>query len=450
MKHCTLLLAIGLLLPVSIRAQESSLVIYNTDLALVRKVMDMDLSKGTQRVTFSEVSDRIDPTSVRLESPDGGVKLIEQSFQFALVSSQRILQETIGKPLTIRVKGGDIIQGTLLSSGGDIVLRESGGRINVLRADSIERFEFPELPAGMVSRPVLVWKLDSARAGKNRVIVSYLTSGLTWHAEYSAVVNAAQTELELSSLVSLENSSGESFPDSQLKLVAGDIHRAASPRPLPRFAAKEAMMAAPAADQAGGFQERGVSEYHLYELQGKTTVTNAEIKQISLFPPIKTAVQRKFVFDASRDPASVSVNIEFVNTEKDGLGMPLPGGKVRAYRLDTDNSPVLVGEDVMAHTPKNERVRLNLGNAFDLKAERKVMDNRTISARINEQEVEVILRNQKSQPATITVVESLHGDWEIVKKSQDFVRKDANTIEFIVNVPAGGQSAVLYTVRNKF
>ncbi len=450
MKHTLFLVAACLLLPVSGRAQDTSLVVYNTDLALVRKAVDLDLVKGPQTVTFTAVSDRIDPTSVRVESPDGSVKLIEQSFQFDLVNAQRILQDTVGKPLSVRMKGGDIVQGTLLSTGGDIVIRDAGGKVNALRADTIERFEFPELPAGLVSRPTLVWTLNSGKAGKSRVIVSYLTAGLTWHAEYSAVVNAAQTEMELSSLVSLENTSRESFPNAPLKLVAGAVHRAAMPQPVPRFGRKEAMMAAPAADQATGFQERGVSEYHLYELQGRTTVNSSEIKQISLFNPAKTAIQQKFIYDVNKDPDNATSNIEFVNSEKDGLGMPLPGGKVRVYRRDTDNSPVLVGEDVMDHTPKNERVRLTLGSAFDIKAERRIMDNRNISPRVNEQDVEIDLRNQKDQQVTVTVVEHLYGAWEVTKKSRNFEKKDANTIEFTVTVPSNGQTTVSYTVRNRF
>lgn len=449
MKHTLFLFAACLLFPISGHAQNTSLVIYNSDLALVRKAVDLDLVKGAQTVTFTDVADRIDPTSIRLESPDGNVKLIEQNFQFDLVNSQRILNATIGKPMTVRIKGGDIVQGTLLSTEGDIIIRDSGGKVIILHADAIERFEFPELPPGMVSHATLVWKLESAKAGKSRVMLSYLTSGFTWHVEYSAVMNAAQTEMELSSLVSLENNSGESFPDSKLKLVAGALHRVAAPQPVPRFAGKGVMMAA-AADMESNIQERAVSEYHLYELQGQTTVENAEIKQIPMFNPAKTAVQQKFIYDASKDQDNVATTIEFVNAEKDGLGMPIPEGKVRTYRKDTDNSLVLVGEDSIDHTPKNERVRLTLGSAFDLKAERKIMDNRSISPRINEQDVQVELRNQKSQPVTIIVVERVYGVWEITKKSQDFVKKDAKTAEFTVNVPANGQSTVTYTVRNKF
>lgn len=191
-------------------------------------------------------------------------------------------------------------------------------------------------------------------------------------------------------------------------------------------------------------------EYHLYELSERTTIDNAEIKQLSLFSPVTAKIQKLFIYDGAKNSKDVAVNVEFVNSEKDGLGLALPAGKVRVYKRDTDNALELVGEDAIDHTPKNEKVRLVLGNAFDLVGERRVTDTRSISSHMNEQKVEISLRNRKDQPVTITAVEHFWGDWDITQKSADFVKKDAYTAEFTVTVPPNGVKVVSYTAVNKF
>ncbi len=363
-----------------------------------------------------------------------------------------MVREYLNKTVTVWLKGGTSFPGILLAGGGgDIVLKDASGKVHVLRPETIERIEFPGLPSGIANRSSLFWKLDADKAGKAAGTVSYLTNGVTWHAEYSAVVNDSETSMELSALVSIENVSGRSYENTALKLVAGSMHRVSAPVPAPVFRAeKSLMMAAGAADRDNGFEERGVSEYHLYDLKGRTTLADGGVKQIAFIEPVGVKVTRRFVFDSTKNARDVATVLEFINSGKEGPNVPLPGGKVRVYRGDADGSSVLIGEDSIDHTPKGEKVRLTLGAAFDIKAERKIMEARAISQRVNEQSFEITLRNRKTEQIAVTVIERLHGEWDIVQKSHPFVKKDASTIEFEVKIPAGGETVVAYTARFKY
>ena len=272
-----------------------------------------------------------------------------------------------------------------------------------------------------------------------------MTGGFDWHAEYTAVVSDDEREMEISSWVSVNNNSGATFEDATLKLVAGDVHRVRPGIPIRReIAAKATLMQE---ESRVGFEERGLFEYHLYELQGRTTVNNAEIKQIALFPVTTTKVSKLLIYDSWKNAIRVSANIEFTNSEKDGMGMPLPAGKVRVYKHDTDGAIEFVGEDALYHTPKNEKVRLMLGTSFDIVAERKVVETRRISQAIREDTIEIALRNRKEESVSVMAVEHLMGDWEIIRKSDDFVKKDAYTAEFTVEIPSDSEKTITYTVR---
>jgi len=442
-----ILAVIALALGVTVSyAEEVTLTVYNNDLAIVKMTNEMSFKKGHQTVSLTGVADKIDPTSVRFSAKRTDVTILEQNYRYDLASSDNVLRRYIDREIAVRLKTGELIEGMLQSVAGDVVVRSRDGKLNVVRTDAIERYEFPELPEGLVTRPTLFWEMFSRGDITTPTEVSYMTGGCSWHAEYTAVVSDDERQMELSSWVSIDNTSGATFHDATLKLVAGDIHRAETPAPA--FTVKmmrdEAEAPAP-----GGFEERGLFEYHLYALKGKTTIHNAEIKQVSLFEPASTKVEKQYVYDARKNDTKVSISVEFVNSEKDGLGMPLPAGVVRVYKRDVDGGLELVGEDRLDHTPKNETVRLMLGYAFDIVGERKQLEVKRISPRITEETVQISLRNRKDEPVRITAVERRWWDWEIIKSSIDYVKKDASTIEFTVNVPPDSEAVVTYTVRTK-
>ena len=428
-------------------AQEKSvaLTVYHDNLALVREVRTLEIQKGESEVAFQDVAAHIDPTSVyftSLTAPDQ-VAILEQNFEFDLVNASKILAKYVDQEIELRGKDGLSYSGTLLSaSGSEIILRRSDGRIKIVSRGQVQHMDFPRLPEGLITRPTLVWKLRSTRNAKHRVEVGYLTSGIKWHAEYVAVTNQGDTQLELSAWVSLDNKSGASYENAKLKLVAGDVHRAR--RELEPLALAKTMVRAAEPDQ---FREKAFFEYHLYTLDRPTTVANNQIKQISLFPPTEVPVTKKYSYNGARDKRLVRVNLEFENRKAAGLGKPLPEGKIRVYKRDDDGALVLVGEDFIEHTPKDEKVRVYVGNAFDLVGERVQKERRTISRNTHEETWEIKLRNHKDKAVEITVVERFQPGWEILRSTHEYKQKDALTVEFHVNVPKDGETVVEYQVR---
>jgi len=270
-----------------------------------------------------------------------------------------------------------------------------------------------------------------------------MTGGMNWHAEYVAVVAENDQSMDLSGWVSVENRSGATYPEAKLKLVAGAVHRA--PPPMPVFA-KGRMVEGVAADQAPQFTERGLFEYHLYELERPSTIADQEVKQISLFASAHAPVKKIYEY-AGMYGGGVKVTLETENKEAVGLGMPLPAGKVRAMKADRDGRLEFVGEDAIDHTPRGEKVKIRMGDAFDVKGERILADHHQLSDRVFEETIEVKLRNHKSEPIEVVVVEHPQGSWEILESTHPYEKKEAYKIEFKVPVKPDQEVTVRYKVR---
>jgi len=417
--------------------KEIGLTIYNNNLALVRDVRTLQLTKGISEIKFQDVAAQIDPTSVyfaSLTAPDK-VVILEQNYEYDLVNTSKILQKYIEQEIRLETKEGTAYSGTLLNaSGKDIILRESDGGIKIVRREAVENMAFPKLPDGLITRPTLVWSIDCQQAGKHKTEVGYLTNGIQWHAEYVGVVNKDDTVLELSGWVSLDNKSGATYENAKLKLVAGDVHRAQDVRPFRRGRAQIEMMVSGAPQ----FAEKAFFEYHIYTLQRPATVANNQIKQISLFSPAETKVNKTYSYDGARDRKKIRVNLEFENKKASGLGMPLPKGKVRVYKRDDDKSLIFIGEDFIDHTPKDEKVRVYVGNAFDIVGERTQKDRKSVGKTSWQESWQIKLRNHKDK---------LRFGWEILQNTHAYKKKDAATIEFSIEIPRDAEVVVEYVVR---
>jgi len=429
--------------------RQLSVTVYNQDIALVREERSIHLAGGRSTLRYADVAAQIDPTSVHLIPVSGGdFRVLEQNFQYDLVSGDRLLERSLEGTVRVVGKDGGVSEGKLLSfDGGSIVIDTKDG-IKILNRSETRELSVTQLPGGLISRPTLAWLVDAQGAGSRRTRLSYLTNGLSWHAEYVAVVNPEDTGLSLGGWVSIENHSGATYPETKLKLVAGDVQLVR--QVFAKYAAgmRTDMMAAEAAPPP--FAERGFFEFHLYDLQRPTTIADRESKQISLFEPADVKnVEKKYTFDAERLGNKVNVTLEFKNAQASGLGMPLPAGTVRVYKQDKDGSQEFVGEDRIDHTPQDEKVRLALGKAFDVVAERKQTNFRRISDKVTESSWEIDVRNRKKERVTVIVIEHPQGDWEITQKSSDFTKKDAQTVEFPVTIEAGGEGKLTYTVRTQ-
>ncbi len=442
--------------------------------AMVRHDRPIQLEAGRSTLRFSDVAGLIDPTTVTFASlTDPATRVLEQNFQFDLVSSEKLLQKFIDRPVTVERAVGNQASnasGTLLSASDGLVLRGADGSITALRDYSSVRF--PELPGGLITRPTLEWLLSSPRAGEQKARVTYQTGGITWWADYNLVFNPGKDAnsglLDVSAWVSIINQTGVGFPQARLKLIAGDVHRA--PAAAPVRVGRAMMMAEKAMDDgAGGFEQKAFFEFHLYTLGRRADLPNNSTKQIELFDQAKQVPAKKILvyYGLAQAPGwgtpmterdlglpmnrKVDVYLEFRNDRQVGLGVPLPAGRIRVSQLDpADDSLEFIGEDRIDHTPKDETVRVKLGSAFDVVGERRQVDFAVDSkARWMEEEIEVKLRNHKDQPVDVVVKENLYrwSNWKIMTKSHDFSREDARTIHFPVRIAKDAEVVVRYRVR---
>jgi hypothetical protein len=431
--------------------RRTSVTVYNQDLGLVREVRPMKLLRGVNTATFTDVAAAIDPTSVHLRSlkhPDN-INVLEQNYHYDLISPQKLLEKYLGKMIRATAQGGKLAEGSLLSfSDQDLTLMLPDSSVGMVRYERIEDLSLPKLPEGLVTRPTLVWLLDAEQSREEEIEVSYLTEQISWHAEYVGVLATDEKTLDFAGWVSIDNRSGATYKDANVKLVAGTIHRAEEGREMRvSYATAGKAIAEPQ------FEERAFFEYHLYTLGRKTTIHDRETKQISLFPNAVVKGEKMYAFEGQGgrwrggENQKVKVRLKFKNRKEDGLGISLPKGKIRIYKRDRDGSAEFIGEDRIDHTPKDERVMLNIGDAFDVVGERKVTDRRRITDRVEEEKVEITLRNHKEEDVMVTVIEYLYGDWEIREKTMPYRKIDANTIEFDLPIPHGGEARIRYTVR---
>ncbi|MCD6117262.1 DUF4139 domain-containing protein [bacterium] len=440
------LIAVILLSAAALAARDHvAVTIYNQNRALVREIRSMNIVKGTGILSFKDVASRIDPTSVYFISQTSPDKLtvIEQNYEYDLVNSDKILNKYIDKNITLVSKDGDVFKGILLSRGGGNIVLSTNRGIKIIRQDVLERYDLPELPSGLITKPTLVWQVNNLGPVNQDVEVSYLTGGMTWHAEYIAVVSNDDKKLSLNGWVSIKNSSGTAFSNAKIKLVAGDVNVAKKTNPAPRSEAGALYMA----KQAPQFEEKSFFEYHLYTLNRPATLKNNQIKQITLFPAAKVDTKKVYTFDSVKSGNKVAVKLVFKNKKSSGLGLPLPKGKIRVYKQDEDGAQEFIGEDYIDHTPKGEEINVLLGNAFDITGKRKSVSQKKISKRVREETYEISLRNHKDVPVQIVVLEHLWGDWKIMKSSHPYTKKDVSTIKFVVTVKPESSETVSYTSR---
>jgi len=431
--------------------------IYNGNLGLVKDVRDVRLPSGTSEVQFVDVAAQVDPTTVHLKSLSDptGLKILEQNYEYDLLSSQKLMEKYVGRKVRLYQGNGSYLEATLLSTNGPIY--DINGQIHMGHYGNVV---LPSLPENLVSRPTLVWLLRSAAVTPQRIEASYLTGGITWKADYVMVLNAADDRADLTGWVTIDNKSGATYRDAALKLVAGDIHRAAD-RKDARRALEIAAKAAPAADASREFTSEGFFEYHLYTLDGRTTVKDNQTKQLSLMAATGVPVAKHLMYYGARDyyrtaygtPISnqkVSVFIELANSQANKLGVPLPKGKVRVYKADKSGSQQFIGEDWIDHTPKDEQVRIKMGEAFDVVGERTQKDWKKIGWNLYEVEWEISLRNHKKEDVTVTVIEPMPGDWEVLRSTHAHEKVEAHTLRYRVPVPKDGAAKLTYRVRVRF
>ncbi len=433
-----------------------SVTVYNSNLGLVRETRRLTLPAGITELNFSDVASQIMPQTVHIRSltDPSGLGVLEQNYEYDLLSPQKLLDKFVGKEIKV-LRDGAEVPITILSTHGGLVYR-MGDRIFT---DPPGKMIFPGLPENLLPNPTLIWRLENQTTRPQKIEATYLTQGMTWKSDYVAILDKEDQKIDLTGWVTLDNKSGATFKNAKLKLVAGDVNRV-----LDRYEMRDAPRAlemAAAKSGAAPFTEESFFEYHLYSLQRPTTLKDNQTKQVTLLEANQVSVKKRFLYYGAQHfyrsqygaPISnqkVGVYVEIANKKENQLGMPLPKGTLRVYKADSDGSLQFIGEDQIDHTPKDEMIKIKMGDAFDLAAERKQTEWKKIAWDTYEVAFEVSLRNHKETPATISVIEPIPGDWEILKTTHDYTKVEAHTVQFDVPVGKDKEVKLQYRVRVRF
>jgi hypothetical protein len=429
--------------------------IYNADLALVHDRRHVVLAAGENNLAWRDVSAHIEPTSALIESLTAptGLSVIEQNFNFDLLSYDAMVKKAIGQTVTIVHPDAKPPQpqretAKLLSDNQGLLVQYAD-RIEQIRDQSYVLFT--SLPPGLRDRPTLVLGLDSSRAGPQDVELSYLTSGLSWNADYVGQVSEHSDKLDLHGLVTLTNASGATYRDAQVQLVAGSVNS----RPLrPGQLMEIGRITARASNQAA---QESFFEYHLYTLARPTTIADNQTKQVAFMAARDVSIRESLElrgetsYYVARQPdlgdkLKVQAYVTFENKGGE-LGVPLPGGLVRLYKTDSRGISQFMGADYIEHTPRNETVRLHVGDSFDVTARKRQTDFHIVSANVNDSSYEITLSNAKTEAVDVLVVEPIPDDWQILAESQPHEKSSSSSATWHVRVPAGGKTVLTYSAR---
>ncbi len=441
--------------------QEVAVTIYNENLALVKDQRKLQLRPGASALAFRDVSARMRPETALLRSTSapGSLAVLEQNFDFDLLTPQKLLEKYVGRSVSIirtnPATGAETTeQAEVLSANNGVVLK-IGQRIET---GIPGRIVYGDVPPNLRDRPTLVMALDNSGAAQQTVELSYLTGGLAWKADYVVELNAAEDALDISGWVTLTNTSGATYRKAKLQLVAGDVNQV-----RPQMEGRVMAMAAPAPAMAkarSDMAEESLFEYHLYTLNRPTTIAENQTKQVSLLSASGVPARKELLLKGNDyyyqssygelgQKMKVAVFVEFDNKEAAHLGMPLPKGIIRVYKKDRSGNAQFIGEDRVDHTPKNEKVRLKLGDAFDVTADKKQTDFKKLGGTgkynyVFESGYEVLLKNAKKEPVTVTVQEPMPGDWQVLSESHPHTKGASNTAVWKVSVPAEGSTKLVY------
>lgn len=448
--------------------QSINITVYNSDIGLVRETRNINLPSGRFSLKFSDVAAQIMPETVYFGSKSNtdALKLLEQNYQYDLLNPQKLLDKFVGREVTLVLSNyinntttRTPTPATLLSNNGGQQVWRIGNNI-VINPTNISEIRFPDLPQNLVATPTLMIDLQNRTGGAQVVETSYLSQGMNWKADYVLVINAEDTRGSLQGWVTLTNTSGAGFDDARLQLVAGEVNRVTTSEMAIVSETPDARRIDAA--KSSPFKEQSFFEYHLYTLDRPTSIHDQETKQVSLLEASGFNLTKEYVVDGQQyyyrnynqigQPIKekIGVYVEFKNSQENKLGLPLPAGIVRLYKADDGGGQQFIGENKIDHTPKNEEVRMKIGDAFDVVAERKQTDYKVVSRRIYEYAYEISIRNRKETPITVLVNEPIGGDWEMISSSLPAQKTAAFVAQFKVPVGKDEETKLVYRVRVKY
>jgi hypothetical protein len=495
--HIRFLLAALVTLPLttSVVAQQPSepppptaLTIYNQDFAVARTQVDLDLHSGLTEITTTQVTSQLEPDSVVLRDPSGKhiFHIDEQNYDAGVVDQQWLMEKYEGKTINFLIGNNAMVDGKFIPGPvvpGKIIRAGNSQSQPLIEVNGQMQFQLPGTPLfpastdGLLLKPTLRWQINSEKPQKFLAELAYITGGLSWEATYNIVVpeaapGATEEKADLLGWVTIHNQSGSEFPAARIKLMAGDVAKIVQPRYKTALAGRMMVMNQNMVSEPQVTQ-KAFDDFHLYDLNRTVSLRDGEIKQIRFIEASNVSVVRSYLYNGTSanlqpyadyaenvneqrnyglDPSNTKVQIiqEIKNSEANHLGIPLPAGRLRLYRRDSDGQMEFTGESTINHTPTEDTVKISTGSAFDIKGSRRQTDfHSNQNAKTLDETFEIKLTNQKSQPVTVNVLEPLYrGDnWEIQEKSADYTKLDSHTIQFPIQVPAKGEATLTYSVR---
>ncbi len=444
-------------------ASATRLTIYNEDFAVARTTVPLTLKPGVNEVTTTSVTSQLEPDSVVLRDPESHnpIQVLEQSYDSAVVTQGWLLEKYEGQTIDFQLPApasggvGQTIQGKIVRAGADPLI-EVGGKL---------QFQLPGVPLfpaalqnttdGLVLKPTLRWKIDARKAASFPAELDYITHGMKWQATYNVLIPATEDttgpeKADVMGWVTIENHTGTEFPEATIQLMAGDVANVKQFRPRMMNKVLDAVEVS-AGIVAPQVTQKAFDEFHLYDLHRTVALKNGETKQVQFLEAAGVVVQRRFELDNQSgydeaNPGNAAVVEKIKNSETNHLGMPIPAGRLRVYRRDTDGQVQFVGESMIEHTPSEQEINVVTGKAFDVTGKRRQTEAHS-SSHSSDESYEIKLGNQKSQAVTVHVLEHLNQqNWKITARSGEFTKKDANTVDFAVVVPAKGEAVLTYSV----
>lgn len=474
-------LSLSALCLASLAHAQPAITVYNKNFGVVRDTVSLDLKAGVSDVSYSGVTSQLEPESVILRDPSGEVALsvVEQSYRGDPVDQQRLLQMFEGQTIRFlrKLDGKDVIEeGKIIRAPSIVTTKNQYGNQQQKTLEPIIEVDgelqtrlpgtplFPSLGDDSVLQPTLSWKLFADQEAKLDAQLSYLTNGMSWKADYNLVLPEKGDEVTLTGWVSIENNTGKTFEDAKIKLIAGDVNKVEPAVPVRRSKVYSMAMEADFA-AAPQVEEKKFDEFHMYTLPLATTLRNSETKQVEFVRAENVKTKKLYIYEGFKGRFHGGLNLnqnygnnaqpdvaiyrELENEKENGLGVPLPAGRMRFYRMDDDGQLEFTGENTIDHTPKNETIRVYLGNAFDLVGERKRTNFYKHTSRdVVRETFEIEIRNRGEEEVTVQIVEHMNrwSNWEVQKPSHEFEKRNAQTIEFPVTVGADDTVKVTYTV----
>ncbi|MCM8803689.1 MAG: DUF4139 domain-containing protein [Candidatus Omnitrophica bacterium] len=444
---------LGLIVSFATESKEIKMVIYNQNFAVCDEEREIEIPSGKSTIIFTDIPKFIEPTSIQFYPLSNNINfsILEQVFDYDILNSEKVFSKNIGKKVDIITKDGQLHSGKLLFYDSGYIGIEEKDKISVLNKENLMKINFEIMELNL--KPKLKFLIQSNKNVVQKFILKYITSNINWKADYVGEYNEEKNKLKINGFITIDNKTGTDYENVSLVLIAGEVKKIAEPVPLTKVGLAEKMERA----IIPPFQESQVFEYHKYTLKTKTDIKDGEIKQINFLSKKDIKVDKKYVYDGTVHRyyhydnwrnlpynEKVEVLIEFKNEDE-----VLPSGKLRVFKSEKDGS-LFIGENFISHTPIGEKVKLSLGNAFDIKGERKIISHEKISQQIFKDTYEIKIKNFKKEDVLVDIIEHLYGTWEILEKTHDYEKIDAYTIKFPVKVKNNDQVVLKYTVMTKF